>query len=168
MASASMVDWFTRWAPALPPPDAHLHELAPVELDAVADAYEDLQGRSASIRKGNGGDHYVTFGPAGVAKTLFVMRPLVCPPWDSPIRDYLRREQDITSYRAFLQLVRSELQRLSSLCSTPVPDLPKLVHRPQSSAPKLIDEYYWVVVTRGCTPPSSVELKQWHTWLPEP
>jgi len=44
------------------------------------------------------------------------------------------------------------------------PQLADAIGRPQSSLPKLVDEYYWVTVTNGLAVPSRRELARWLTW----
>jgi hypothetical protein len=41
---------------------------------------------------------------------------------------------------------------------------PEQTGRPGSTPPKLIDEYYWVTITRAFTPPTRQDLAQWLTW----
>jgi hypothetical protein len=42
--------------------------------------------------------------------------------------------------------------------------LPELVERPNSSPPKLVDEYNWVVKTKRMPPPAPEELLRWAEW----
>ena len=43
-------------------------------------------------------------------------------------------------------------------------DIPSAVGRPESSIPKLIDEYYWVTITKGCAPATAKDLERWFGW----
>jgi hypothetical protein len=93
----------------------------------------------------------VTYGPTGAAKTLFALRPLAIPPWDEPIRLELERK-GVHSFRAYLARVAEQLRSLSAEAGVPVQDLPAFIGRPDSTPPKLIDEYNWIVITRGINP----------------
>ena len=43
-------------------------------------------------------------------------------------------------------------------------DIPKMLGRPTSSLPKMIDEYYWLTLTRGLAIPRPTELATWASW----
>jgi hypothetical protein len=63
--------------------------------------------------------------------------------------------------------VRNQLEDISHDCRRngfELSDLPKILGRSESSLPKLIDEYHWVTITRGCPAPGSEELKRWMAW----
>jgi hypothetical protein len=106
----------------------------------------------------------VTYGPAGAAKTLFVLQPNVFPPWDDEIRRRLRFSKDATGFRRYLTEVMNTLRELSSEARRPIAALPELVGRPNSSPPKLVDEYNWVFWTKRCRPPAPEELLRWADW----
>ena len=93
----------------------------------------------------------VTYGPTGAAKTMFALRPLAIPPWDEPIRLELEHK-GVNSFRAHLARVADQLRSLSAAAGIPVQDLPVFIGRPDSTPPKLIDEYNWIVITRGINP----------------
>lgn len=164
-ASTSLVHWADDWVARLPPPTAQLTDLSTADLESAAEAYAALRDSLASRRsQPSGRIDPVTFGPTGAAKTLFALRPEVFPPWDDPIRVQLRFGADATSFRAYLVGVADQLRQLSAEAGVPVSALPALVGRPESSPPKLIDEYNWVVITRRCPPPSQEEAEQWAEW----
>ena len=50
------------------------------------------------------------------------------------------------------------------LLVTTLADLPRRLGRPQSTLPKLVDEYYWVTITRDCKPPDPHTLERWVAW----
>jgi hypothetical protein len=68
------------------------------------------------------------------------------------------------SFQRYLTEVASTLRALAAEAGVPVADLPKLVERPNSSPPKLVDEYNWVVRTRRCPPPTLEEVLRWAEW----
>ena len=55
------------------------------------------------------------------------------------------------AYRSYLQLVGHALVKTADRAGVAVEKLPTLVGRPDSSPPKLIDEYLWMRITRGVT-----------------
>jgi hypothetical protein len=60
--------------------------------------------------------------------------------------------------------VASTLRELAAEAGIPVGGLPELVGRPNSSPPKLVDEYNWVVMTKRCPPPAPEEVLRWAAW----
>jgi hypothetical protein len=165
IASDSLVRWAAEWLSRLPGPDAQLAELSPLELATCAAAYDDLRIQTAGLRRWpDGHDVAATYGPTGAAKTLFAIRPGVFPPWDDPIRAHFGYGADQTSFGRYLSSVAALLRELASEAGGSVADLPALVGRPHSSPPKLIDEYNWMVVTKGYRPPTADEVRSWATW----
>jgi hypothetical protein len=72
------------------------------------------------------------------------------------------------SYCAYLQGVGEQLRALGSdgaKHGIALNDLPAAIGRPQSSLPKLIDEFNWVTISRKGASPSENELKRWAAWL---
>jgi hypothetical protein len=164
-ASGSLVRWSDAWLDKLPPPGVHLTELSVPELELALGAYDALRVSVASQRRlGTDSSADVTFGPTGAAKTLFALRPEVFPPWDDPIRVHGGYGADASGLLGYMLDVARSLHELSAEAGVPVPALPEIVGRPSSSPPKLIDEYNWVVVTRGCPPPTTDEIAQWARW----
>jgi hypothetical protein len=97
----------------------------------------------------------VVFGDTAAAKTLFVLRPRVFPPWDDPIRlAFGWQTGGGAAYAEFLRLTAEALRELAERLSTEVSELPSHLGRSPSSPPKLVDEYLWVRVTRELEPPS--------------
>jgi hypothetical protein len=163
-ASDSLVRWAGVWLSRLPPPDVLLTDLTPVEIRACAAAYEALRHETASFKSRGGRSHAVTYGPTGAAKTLFALRPNVVPPWDDPIRGALGLGGDLESFGDYLLGVAEQLGALALEADVPVSELPAFVGRPDSSPPKLIDEYNWAVITKGCVPPTADEVITWAGW----
>lgn len=159
-ASESLITWANLWLSRLPSLNTHLTDLTATEIRECAAAYDALRRATASQRTlSDGRRAQVTFGPTGAAKTLFALRPNVVPPWDSPIRVSLGFSGDLGSFRVYLTRVAAQLQALALEADAPVSKLPSLVGRPDSSAPKLIDEYNWVVITKGLIPPTGGQAR---------
>lgn len=160
-ASGSFIKWANLWLSRLPSLNVHLTDLTATEIRECAAAYDALRRATASQRTlSDGRRALVTFGPTGAAKTLFALRPNVVPPWDAPIRAALGFSGDLGSFRLYLTGVAAQLRALALEADTPVSNLPALVARPASSPPKLIDEYNWVVITKGLVPPTGVQTRR--------
>jgi hypothetical protein len=164
-ASDSLVSWAASWLGNLPDWPTQLTDLSAAELELCAGAYNalrDLPASSRTLRTGRVSQ--VTYGPTGTAKTLFALRPNVFPPWDTPIRKLFGVGRDGASFKRYLTDVASTLREVASEAGTPVATLPELVERPNSSPPKLVDEYNWVVTTKRCPPPVPEEVLRWAEW----
>jgi hypothetical protein len=153
IASESLAAWADAWMADLPNAAVTLVDLTDGEVRTYAEAYADLARRTASYKRRAKRTSAVTFGPTGAAKTLFALRPEAVPPWDDPIRRRLGANGDLGSFRRYLLDVATQLRSLAAEARVPVSQLPALVGRPGSNPPKLIDEYNWVVITRGLPPP---------------
>ncbi len=147
----------------------NLLALTDQDFASVEQMYAGLVGRTASYRKSsNGSKVRVDIGPTGTAKILFALRPNALLPWDEPIREEFHLDGSARSYRAYLRIARDHLEGLTSDCKEKgfeITDLPLLVGRPESSVAKLIDEFFWVTISRKCPAPDDALLNQWVSWL---
>lgn len=171
MALQSLKQWAQIYVDRLPSADRSLIDLPHTKLNVLAGAYGDLKQRRASVRNGK----VVTFGATGAAKVLFAIRPHTCPPWDELIRRELHQkwhcDGSAESYCRFLSEVQKELGGLKKEAAhfgIQLDEIPAAVERPNSSLPKLVDEYFWVTYTRRCQPPTRETLKQWLQWSQDP
>jgi hypothetical protein len=150
------------------PNDRILLELSDDDIVLIGAAYAKLTERTASKRRArNGSESKVMVGPTGAAKILFALRPNALVPWDEPIREELRLDGSASSYINYLEIVKCNLEELSETCKRSgysLSDLPKLIDRPSSSLAKLIDEYFWVTISRKCPTPTSDNLTRWANW----
>jgi hypothetical protein len=161
----SLVAWASKWLTALPPDDVTLEAIDQAQFDQVGRAYGDLRARLAGRRTlPNGLTSNVEYGPVGAAKTLFALRPNLRAPWDDFTRSKLGFDRSAASYSKYLQLVLSQLNAVAIQAGIEIAELPSLVGRTKSTPPKLIDEYYWVTITRGFVPPTREELAKWLEW----
>ena len=166
-ASSEILEWSKQYLSSLFPVDRELFDLSQRDLAAAGEAYESLSIRIASYKTRNRSTYAVSVGPTGASKVLFAIRPQALPPWDDKIRRHLGYDGSRASYLAFLGHVRSLLEHLAGLCKREgfaLAELPRRLGRPQSTLPKLIDEYYWVTITRGCKPPDRHTLQRWAKW----
>jgi hypothetical protein len=168
LASQEILAWYNQHQSVLPPPERNLWELTEFELTSVSEAYGLLSGRIASIKTRRGGKSFpVSIGPTGAAKILFAVRPRYLPPWDDAIRRNLGYDKSEKSYLSYLRRVKSALEGLGASCQKngfPLTELPARLGRRNSSVPKLIDEYYWITMVQGCSPPDPVTLQRWVEW----
>jgi hypothetical protein len=137
-------------------------------LALVKRAYAELVVRTASMReRPRGGQTKVEIGPTGTAKILFALRPNALVPWDEPIRRHFQLDGSAHAYIGYLHIVRKNLEELDQACKElghRLSDLPELLNRHTSSLVKLIDEYFWVTVSRKCPAPARAELLKWAAW----
>ena len=155
-AARELGEWGSQWLPRLPKQGASLSKLRPRQLEITADAYADARERVASRRVlKDGRPSIVTVGGTGAAKILHALRPKVLPPWDDPIRAALRLDGSRESYLAYLVDVQEIVRGIEAeAAALGITNVPKALGRPRSSLPKMIDEYYWITLTRGHVPPS--------------
>ena len=166
-ASSAILEWSNQYVGSLFPRDRELLHLGQTDVAAAAAAFQSLSVRTASHKTRKKSTYAVSIGPTGAAKVLFAIRPHALPPWDEKIRRHLGYDGSRASYLAYLGHVRSVLEELAGLCEREgfaLADLPRKLGRPQSTLPKLIDEYYWVTITRGCKPPDPHTLRRWTNW----
>jgi hypothetical protein len=168
LASEEISDWYEEFGNLLFPRNMTLLELSDNDIVLVSKAYAKLVGRTASKRKTkNAGEVDVMIGPTGAAKILFALRPNALAPWDESIRDKLNLDGSPSSYTNYLRIVKDNLEELSETCKRngyDLSELPNLVGRPGSSLAKLVDEYFWVTISRNCPPPAHDDLARWVNW----
>ncbi|KLO29142.1 hypothetical protein ABW17_29580 [Mycobacterium nebraskense] len=165
VAGQSLGVWAGKWLTRLPTDDQTLETINESQIGEISNAYEELRWQQAGTRRRAGGAiSHVTYGPVGAAKTLFALRPNVCPPWDDYTLNALRLDASGASYGKYLRLVLSNLQAVSIQAGVQIAELPALLGRAKSTPPKLIDEYYWVTITRRVKPPLTDTLRQWVEW----
>jgi hypothetical protein len=165
VAGPSLASWANKWLGALPADYVMLERINQAQIDKIGNAYDDLRRRQAGTRTlRDGSTSFVTYGPVGAAKTLFALRPNICPPWDRYTIDALKFDDSGTSYREYLRLVLSDLLTVSTQANVQISELPALVGRTNSTPPKLIDEYYWVTITRRFALPTREILEKWLQW----
>lgn len=166
-AAEEIRSWWGKWSGEIPTAGS-LSVVPRYELHAASRAYGDLYPREASRRKRQSGHvSVVTVGPTGAAKILHALRPDIFPPWDDPIRKALGFDQDAAGYERYLLAVQDAvhaLEREASALGFEVGRIPQLLGRPDSSLPKMIDEYHWATITRRCVPPAPELLARWNAW----
>ncbi|BDV42758.1 hypothetical protein GURASL_16810 [Geotalea uraniireducens] len=167
LASAQILQWYEDCREMLPMKGADLLSIAPYELESASEAYAKLTKMIACRKPRGERTVVVTVGPTGAAKILFALRPNVLVPWDEPIRAKFNYDSSEQSFYRFHMTIKEELSMLESQCKklgVALKDLPQLLNRQHSTTPKLIDEFYWVTITRNCQFPGGSTLEKWINW----
>jgi hypothetical protein len=97
----------------------------------------------------NGRDVAVAFGDTAAAKAMFAIRPRAFLPWDAGIRLAFGWRGGGDAYVRLLRLSAAALDGLARRLAVSVGDLPGLLGRPESSPPKLVDEFLLIRVARA-------------------
>ena len=169
-ASTQLQQWYSAFSGRLPGLTADLWTLGNDEIIRACEAFEDLSHRIASWRwrdRQRIVKLEVQVGPTGAAKVLFALRPRAFPPCDTPIRNALGLGTGGRSYGRYLDRVQADILDVATQCEAhglALSSLPALLNRPNSTLPKLIDEYYWVTITKRCVLPDRELLEQWLIW----
>ncbi len=139
MVSDALFAWAqTQCFAEMPSRNTPLLQLSNADIDAVGKCFDDLATRVAVERK----------------------------TWDASIRQPANSSG--LSYSDFLtrRVIPDARSLLADAARFGIPPekLAITVGRPKASIAKLMDEYYWVTVSQGQTPPTMEKLKQWATW----
>ncbi|MBL7152477.1 MAG: hypothetical protein ISS79_02080 [Phycisphaerae bacterium] len=159
--STQMYNWHQQHNGALPNVNTNLWELAPLQMNAIGDVFNDLSGQVAGARGGRN----VSFGPVAAAKTLFAIRPNALVPWDTRIRQHYVHANG--TYREFLGMMRDIALNLAKQCQNhgfEIAELPQQLGTPNKTVCKLIDEYNWRTITKKFTPPDRQTLERFIAW----
>lgn len=148
--------WYEINEPKLPRPDDCLIDY---DLSAnrrrIIGLFDDLSNRQAARKERNGQMIDVRIGPVGAAKTLFVLRPNLFSPWDTPIYRKLDLKGDGSGYVGYLSRIQEELNEVKAELQNAGmewDDLSKILQKRHKAYPKVIDEYFWITITKGCDP----------------
>ena len=168
LAANEIGDWYRGISSSLFPSDRTLLSISDEDLNLVQDAFDNLAHRTASRRKAKEGSlSRIEIGPTGAAKILFAIRPHALVPWDIQIRGEFGLDGSARSYRSFLLLVKEHLTELNNECEKHglnIADLPVVLRRQESTLAKLVDEFFWVTITRKCRSPNIDDLRRLADW----
>lgn len=169
LAAGEIKSWYGKFAEILVPEEKTLISLSEDDLKGIESAYSNLCSKTASNRRSrNGEPSPVIVGPTGAAKILFALRPNSLIPWDEAIRKKFDPDRTANPYSEYLRKAINLLEELSKDCKEngfELSELPQKLNRPESSLAKIIDEFYWVTVSRKCPVPSKEKLQQWISWM---
>jgi hypothetical protein len=144
--------WWTAWNGSLPGDQATLTGLGEDELLSAALAYDALRGSPAARRRVQGSDLDVAFGDTATAKLLFAIRPRVFPPWDEAIRLAFGKPGGSAAYVRMLRLSAAALEGLAGRLAAGVSELPEILGRPESTPPKIVDEFLLIRIAKSRRP----------------
>jgi hypothetical protein len=166
-ASRKLLTWYEQNARRLFPRTKNIWELSNPDYEVIKNTYRSLKGLTASSHRRNGRSYRVRFGPVGAAKILFAIRPLGLAPWDNDIRKNFSLSVSAESYVTYIRKISQILEDLQPTCYAngfEISDLPQKLLRPHSSVPKLIDEYFWVTITKKWKLPDRIVFHNWSHW----
>ena len=155
-----IVELFQRWGDAFVDqlPDIQLCQFEEVDFHVVEEAFESLSQIKLQRR---------VFGPTAASKVLFILKPDAFSPWDEAIRDGLGIIANGKGYVGFLKKIRQDLQTLEKNCDnfdmSPSQFLER-IGRNNITPVQLLDEYFWITLTRECSIPKPDEIMQWLAW----
>lgn len=139
-------DWWATSSRHLPRPQARLAELSDTKVEQVAAAYGDLYARP--VAHGRQPGTVRSLAPTAAAKTLWVIRPHGITAWDERIARRLHGSRGPDAFAAHQRLARSAAQALLAEAGSEAALLEQ-VGRPNTTVPKLLDEYWYVTISRG-------------------
>ena len=132
--------WWAAWNGRLPGGRATLTSLGEADL------------ASAGRRSVKGTDVDVAFGDTATAKLLFAIRPQVFPPWDEAIRLAFGKPGGSAAYVRLLRLSATALDGLARRLAVSVSELPEILGRPESTPPKIVDEFLLIRIAQSRRP----------------
>lgn len=166
-ASQEILDWYNENEQLLSNFDKNIWELTNKDFEGTSIIFETLLKKTASKRKRGNKDIIVRIGPTSVSKILFALRPKTFIPWDAEMRKNFNLKGDQKDYLKYLKISIEIANGLAEQCNKngfKLEDFPSKISKADSTIPKLIDEYFWVTLTRGCTLPEKKELLEWLYW----
>lgn len=167
LASKEILQWYEICRDVLPAKDKDLYSMSSNDIEMASGAYAKLSKKIACRKSRGTKTVEVSIGPTGAAKILFALRPKTFVPWDEPIRVKLAYDSSGQSYYRYHMDIKKSLVELELRCKThgiSLQELPQRLNRVHSTVPKLIDEYYWVTITKNCQFPGDELLNKWMTW----
>jgi hypothetical protein len=144
--------WWADWGGHLPGDEATLTGLGETDLVSAGLAYDALRAAPAARRGVKGSEVDVSFGDTATAKLLFAVRPEVFPPWDETIRLTFGKPGAGAAYVRLLRLSAAALDGLAGRLAVPVGELPAILGRPESTPPKIVDEFLLVRIAKSRRP----------------
>jgi len=157
----SIKDWYKTNSLKIPNNDCLIDYDLDKNKEKIIQIFDDLSNRFASNRKIKNKIIEVRIGPVGAAKILFALRPNLFSPWDTPIYNHLKSEGNGSGYIMYLREIQENLKYLkieSERKSINWANIFTYLNREHNSHPKLIDEYFWVTITKGCDTTSIEEI----------
>jgi len=147
-------DWAEKWIGELPSANKCFLPLGDSEREHIGKAFDALFAPH--------------FGDTAAAKTLHALRYRTLPAWDAKIKKKCCTKGQ--TYSDFLHHVAEEISDLEKdvkRLNSSLTDIPRLVQRVEPygiSLVKLVDEYYWITITKDHKVPDRDQLEEWLRW----
>lgn len=151
-ASEQILKWYKNAEYLLPEKTKNIWELTDNDLDKIHRLYDSLVNIPIAKKRKNNNEEIIHAGPTGASKILYVLRPKSLILWDIPMRKYFNWGDSGYAYVRYINHVNKIIKDLIIQCkynNFSIEVLPEKINRPNSSIPKLIDEYHWVTITKG-------------------
>ena len=136
--------WWSGWGDRLPEAGTLLADLSDEAIGVLGDGFAELMVMPTAVAPRAGGRPR-TLGSTAAAKLLYALRPESVMPWDETIALSLHGARGGAAYAAHQALGRSWSQRILAESD----DDPGV---PGRSLARLLDEYCYLVHTRGWHP----------------
>lgn len=120
--------------------------------EKIIQIFDDLSNRLASNKKNKNKIVKVRIGPVGTAKILFALRPNFFSPWDTPIYNQLKLQGNGSGYIMYLRKIRHNLKYIKIELERKNINWANIftyLNKEHKSYTKLIDEYFWITITKG-------------------
>jgi hypothetical protein len=135
--------WWSEWGGKLPDVGTAMADLSDEAVVMLGEGFAVLMVMPTAVAARPGGRPR-TLGSTAAAKLLYALRPESVMPWDEMIAMRLHGARDGAAYAAHQKLGRSWSRRI--LAEAPDPGVPG------RSLARLLDEYCYLVYTRGWRP----------------
>lgn len=167
-ASRQIRLWYEKYKNRLFNDNISLQDLNEENLNLAGSALDDLSKAVVACRilRGGANSCEVKLGAVAAAKLLFALKPKALMAWDKSIMGQLGYDGSGDSYVGFLRYVQALLGEIEQLCNQygfTLAELPNRLNRPQATLPKLVDEYFWITITKECKP-SQDDFQRWSNW----
>lgn len=167
LAQNELLAWYNQYSDQIFSQERNIWELREEDFPIIKNLFGSLSNRIASIQHRNNMEVSKRFGPIGAAKILFVIRPKCFISWDNPIIDAFNFGRTPDSYICYVQEVINIMHSLKTSCEENgfnLADLPEKLNRVNSSVPKLVDEYFWMTITKNWSLPETHTFNNWVSW----
>jgi hypothetical protein len=148
----SIISWYSSIKSKIPRNDEYLIDYNLVNnKDQIIKIFDSLKNSKAATRQ----KRDVCIGPVGTAKTLFALRPNLFSPWDTLIYQHWKLEGNGDGYVNYLTIIQNDLKAIrEAIQNTNISwnNLFNYLEKKHNSYAKLIDEYYWITITKRCDP----------------
>lgn len=155
-ASEQILDWYTNAKLLVPEKSKNIWELTENDFSKINILYDSLANIPVSKKYRNSREIVNHAGPTGASKILFALRPKSLILWDEKMRAHFKKGDNGFAYIQYIKDVNEIVKDLIIQCNRnnfQIEELPKRINRPNSTIPKIIDEYFWVTITKKWTLP---------------